>query len=76
MRSPNYDDLMGDITEVPVQVAIFKILCPESDCEEPLTVGVMAQLNGESLRELVLTPDLTDVWAHSWTHWGGADTPT
>jgi hypothetical protein len=62
---------VDDITSVPVQVASFRILCPEPDCEEPITVGVVAQLDGENLRELVLTPDLTDVWAHSWTHWGG-----
>lgn len=62
---------MDDITDIPVQVASFRILCPESGCEEPLAVGVIAQLDGVNLRELVLTPDLADVWAHSWVHWGG-----
>jgi len=63
---------MTDITsKEPVNVASFRILCP--DCGAPVTIGVLAQLNESDLRELVLTPDVSDIWAHSWTHW---QTPT
>jgi len=59
---------MTDITsKEPVNVASFRILCP--DCGAPVTIGVLAQLNESDLRELVLTPDVSDIWAHSWTHW-------
>lgn len=61
---------MADITsEDAVPVASFEILCP--DCHLPITVGVKARLQHDNLRELVLTPDLTDVWAHSWIHGSG-----
>lgn len=61
---------MADITsEDAVPVASFEILCP--DCGLPITVGVRARLQRDNLRELVLTPDLTDVWAHSWQHGDG-----
>lgn len=61
---------MADITaEGPVQVATFQVLCPEPGCGLPVTIGVMAQLNDSDLRELMLTPDVSDVWAHSWIHW-------
>jgi hypothetical protein len=59
---------MTDITaNGPVQVANFQIQCP--DCGVSVTIGVLAQLNETDLRELVLIPDVTDVWAHSWVHW-------
>lgn len=59
---------MADITaDGPVNVASFQILCP--DCGVAVTIGVLAQLNESDLRELVLTPDVSDIWAHVWTHW-------
>lgn len=59
---------MSEITaDEPTHVASFQILCP--DCGASVTIGVLAQLNATDLRELVLTPDVTDIWAHSWKHW-------
>lgn len=65
---------MADITaDEPVPVASFQVLCP--DCGVPLTIGVRAQLNASDLRELILSPDVSDVWAHSWVHWHEPTTP-
>jgi hypothetical protein len=61
---------MANITaDEPVPVANFQVLCPEPGCGAPVTITVMAQLSSSDLRELVLSPDVTDIWAHSWTHW-------
>lgn len=65
---------MADITaDGPTHVASFQVMCP--DCGVPVTIGVLAQLNASDLRELVLTPEVSDIWAHCWIHWTEVEQP-
>lgn len=46
----------------------FYVICPACAAEIPVTIG--GQLVDAALE---LEPDLTDVWAHAWTHNQGDD---
>lgn len=58
------------LSEELTHVADFHVICPEPECGVQVNVGVLAQFvddeNGD--RQLGLTPELTDIWAHFWTH--------
>ena len=45
-----------------------EIACPV--CEEPLPVPIAVTMEwvADNQQQMVSTPDLTDVWAHAWTH--------
>jgi len=43
-----------------------KMGCPQ--CDEHITVPVLARVNGEAEASLELRPDMSEMWAHSWTH--------
>ena len=49
----------------PMQV---EIACPF--CEEPLPVPIAVTMEwvADNQQQMICTPDLTDVWAHAWTH--------
>jgi len=48
------------------------LVCPE--CKSEIDVPISVEVSPESLRDgkefisLKLTPDLTEVWAHAWSH--------
>lgn len=43
------------------------VACP--DCGQRVDIPVTVELSGPwEKMSLELTPDLADVWAHSWTH--------
>lgn len=46
------------------------LLCPEDGCEEqmPLVLTVSFVFTAPHTQEIVIDPDLTDVWAHHFTH--------
>lgn len=53
----------------PVEVGTAHVVCPE--CGEVMPAVVTAQLvpGAEPGRVLLeCTPDMTDVWAHMWSH--------
>jgi hypothetical protein len=61
------------LDEAPLEelthVADFQVICPEPGCGMQVNVGVLAKfVDNEDGRELGLQPELTDVWAHFWTH--------
>lgn len=41
-----------------------KVTCPE--CDEQIPVPILARMNGGS--HMQVEPDLSEVWAHAWTH--------
>lgn len=46
------------------------VKCPQ--CQELLPVPVLARINGESEQALEVKPDMSEAWAHAWTHGGGS----
>ncbi|MEQ6898998.1 hypothetical protein [Microbacterium sp. KR10-403] len=58
-------------TAAPVHVGTVNIQCPVCDTIIPaeVTAVLVPAAATESGRiELACTPDLTDMWAHMWTH--------
>jgi hypothetical protein len=52
-------------------VATFQVTCAEPECPALIDVGVLAQfIETETGWQLALQPELTDTWAHYWTHGG------
>lgn len=49
-------------------VGDLHVACPE--CGETIAVPITARLSapGEDGQFVTCEPDLTDVWAHAWTH--------
>lgn len=43
-----------------------KVACPQ--CAEEIPVPVLARLNGEGQQALETQPDMSELWAHAWTH--------
>ncbi|MER5312686.1 hypothetical protein ABT034_33490 [Streptomyces sp. NPDC002773] len=44
------------------------VQCPECGVVVPITVEARSTTSRGNVLQLVLDPDYTDVWAHSWTH--------
>lgn len=59
--------------ERPVEQPQVTIVCPECDARMPVPIHVRMQHFSDEPSRLVAEPDMTDVWAHAWTHTGGDD---
>lgn len=65
------DSINHSCRQDPYLVGMVPIEC--SACPEVIEVPVTATLNGDSNQQgLDLDADMTDLWAHSWTHGGVA----
>lgn len=55
-----------------VEVGTAYILCDDPDCRAKMPVVVTAELNthDDGRQYLDCEPDMTDMWAHYWTHRG------
>ena len=58
------------MTEEPLfqDSGIIQVRCPE--CNDQLPVTLLARVNQGALE---VEPDMTEVWAHAWTHEGESD---
>ncbi|MFD3568448.1 hypothetical protein [Streptomyces sp. NPDC058667] len=44
------------------------VQCPECGVVVPIAVETRSTTSRGNVLQLVLDPDYTDAWAHSWTH--------
>ncbi|MFJ5785336.1 hypothetical protein [Streptomyces hydrogenans] len=44
------------------------IHCPDCGLAIPITLQTKGMTSQAGVLQLVLEPDLTDAWAHTWTH--------
>jgi hypothetical protein len=51
-----------------IEVGTVPIGCGQCDTVVQVPVTADLQPNDDGDQELVCTPDLTDAWAHAWTH--------
>lgn len=50
-----------------------RIICPVCEARIPVPIHVSLEHFSDEPSRLVAEPDMTDVWAHAWTHNGGDD---
>ena len=51
-----------------IPVGTVHVACDTCAAEVPVTVTADLQRDDEGRQVLVCTPDMTDVWAHTWAH--------
>ena len=51
-----------------VSVSQVRVQCPECGTSIPITMRHRSATSESDKLMIVVEPDLTDVWAHHWTH--------
>lgn len=49
-------------------VGTVRVQCPECGVDVPVTTQAWSTTGDHNVIQIVLEPDYTDVWAHTWTH--------
>lgn len=56
-----------------INVGEVGIVCPECSAEIPVSVSAELTADDEGRQYLACDPDMSDLWAHMWTHDGGSN---
>lgn len=56
------------MNETEFVVGTVVMACPECPAEIPITVTGVLTTDDEGRQYLRCDPDMSDLWAHSWTH--------
>ncbi|HCA85761.1 MAG TPA: hypothetical protein DEQ61_09835 [Streptomyces sp.] len=50
---------------------MLHVQCPECDVVVPITIQAELARGDDDRQTISLEPDLTELWAHAWTHEDG-----
>ena len=50
------------------EVGTVHVQCPDCGTSVPMTLHTKGTTSQGNVLQLVVEPDYTDLWAHSWTH--------